>query len=212
MFKINVITQLLVFLILAIFINFMNLKALVVVMIMLLLILLINRIGSFIYAVMRFKWFFLVLLFIFVFNTPGEHLRAWSLSFGPTYEGISAGVTQILRIMIMLASLSLILACNTRQQLISGFYFLLLPLKYLGLKVERFAARLWLTLHYVEQQTDVLNKESFITQLKNMTDIKANHHNEIVNITFVVPSFNFADYLAISLAITGAISYMFSMY
>lgn len=212
MFKINVITQLLVFLMLAISINFMNLKVLVVLLTMLLLILLINRTDGFIRATLRFKWFFLVLLVIFVFNTPGEHLTAWPLAFSPTYEGVLAGVTQILRIMIMLASLSLILACNTRQQLISGFYCLLLPLRYLGLKVERFAARLWLTLYYVELQTEALNKENFITQLKNMTDIRTNHHNEIVSVTFVVPSFNFADYVAILLVSTSAISYMVSLY
>lgn len=211
MFKINVMTQLLVFFMLAISINFLNLSVLIALLTILLVIMLIHKVDGFIRATLRFKWFFLVMLIIFVFNTPGEHVVAWPFSFGPTYEGITAGVTQLLRIMLMLASLSLILACNTRQQLISGFYFIFSPLKHLGLKVERFAARLWLTLHYVELQTEALNKQNFINQLKNMADIKADQANESVSITFVVPSFNFTDYVAIALVTTSAISLMLSM-
>lgn len=208
----NVITQLLVFFMLAISINFLNLKVLIALLTILLVIMLFHKIDGFIRATLRFKWFFLVMLIIFVFNTPGEYVAAWPFSFGPTYEGITAGVTQMLRVMIMLASLSLILACNTRQQLISGFYFIFSPLKHLGLKIERFAARLWLTLHYVELQTEALNKQNFISQLKNMADIKADITNESVSITFVVPSFNFSDYAAIALVGSCATLLVFSMF
>ena len=212
MFKINMITQLLVFFMLAIVINFLTLKILIVLFIILLIILLINNISGFLRTTLRFKWFFLVMLTIFVFNTPGEHVAAWPLSISPTYEGIAAGLTQMLRIMIMLASLSLLLACNTRQQLISSFYFIFSPFKYLGLEVERFAARLWLTLHYVELQGEALDKQNFISQLKNMTDIKADHPNESISITFAVPSFNFADYAVIALAIAATLSLMFKVF
>ncbi len=208
----NVITQLLVFFMLAISINFLNLKVLIALLTILLVIMLFHKIDGFIRATLRFKWFFLVMLIIFVFNTPGEYVAAWPFSFGPTYEGITAGVAQMLRVMIMLASLSLILACNTRQQLISGFYFIFSPLKHLGLKIERFAARLWLTLHYVELQTEVLNKQNFISQLKNMADIKADITNESFSITFVVPSFNFSDYAAIALVGSCATLLVFSIF
>jgi energy-coupling factor transporter transmembrane protein EcfT len=212
MLKINIITQLLAFLILAISINFLSLKLLIVLFTMLLLILLINKVDGFIRAITRFKWFFLVMLIIFVFNTPGEHVTAWQLSISPTYEGVAAGVTQILRIIVMLAALSLILACNTRQQLISGFYFIFSPLKHFGLKVDRFAARLWLTLHYVELQSEALDKQNFINQLKNMADIKVNDANESVSIRFAAPSFSFADFATIALGFTGAILLIFKVF
>lgn len=212
MLKVNIITQLLVFLILAISINFLKLKILIAVLTILLAVLLINKIGGYIRATLRFKWFFLVMLIIFAFNTPGEHVGSWPLSISPTYEGIAAGVTQTLRIIIMLASLSLILACNTRQQLISGFYFIFYPLKHFGLKVERFAARLWLTLHYVELQSEAPDKQNFISQLKNMADIKADQANECVTITFAVPSFGFADFATIVLVATSAILLIFKVF
>jgi energy-coupling factor transporter transmembrane protein EcfT len=212
MFKINVITQLLAFLMLAICINFLNLRVLIIFFIILILILFVNKINGFVRATLRFKWFFLVMLVIFVLNTPGEHVSNWPLLISPTYEGVAAGITQMLRIIIMLAGLSLILACNSRQELISGFYFIFSPLKHLGLKVERFAARLWLTLHYVELQTEMLPKQSFINQLKNMADIKADVADESVIITFAVPRFNLADYAAIALIVATAILLAFRVF
>lgn len=51
----------------------------------------------------------------------------------------------------MLAGLALLLVTTSRESLIVGFYLLLSPLRVFKLNPERFAARLWLTLHYVEQ-------------------------------------------------------------
>jgi hypothetical protein len=156
----------------------------------------------------------MVMVLIIAFNTPGQHVTAWPFSISsdyisPTYEGIKAGFTQMLRILLMLASLSLIMAINTRQQLISGFYFIFLPLQYFGLKVERFAARLWLTLHYVELQGETRDKQNFISQLKNMTSLMAddvdNNINAETSIIFAVPGFNFADYLTLLLLIVAVL-------
>jgi energy-coupling factor transporter transmembrane protein EcfT len=199
MLKINVITQLLVFFMLAVLVNLTHLPVLIYIAAMLALALTGVKNNQFICSIKRLKWFFLVLLIIFAFNTPGEHVLLAGAPISPTYEGLLAGCTQALRIMLMLAALSLVLACNTRQQLISGFYFLFLPLKYLGLEVERFAARLWLTLHYVEtQQTD--NKQGFLESLKNMSPASINEstHDE-VEISFALPQFNLLDYASIAL-------------
>ena len=199
MLKINVITQLLIFFMLAILVNQTHLPVLIYIAAMLALALNGIKNNQFIRSIKRLKWFFLVLIIIFAFNTPGEYLMLSSVAIGPTYEGLQAGFTQALRIMVMLAALSLVLACNTRQQLISGFYFLFSPLKYLGLKVERFAARLWLTLHYVEtQQAD--NKQGFLENLKNMSPAFASEIKyEDVDISFALPEFGLFDYASITL-------------
>ncbi len=207
-FKINIVTQLLIFVTLAISINFLQLNVLVGLLIFLLILLMATKNVGFKYAVARFKWFFLVMLLIFVFSTPGEYVVQWPFSanpnfIGPTYEGIAAGATQVLRILLMLAALSLILASNTRQQLISGLYFIFSPLQYLGLKVERFAARLWLTLHYVELQKGEKNKQSFVEQLKNMTLLAPNDADEQVSVTLIAPSFSWLDYLLLALLLAA---------
>jgi len=199
MLKINIITQLLSFFVLAIIVNQLNLIALLAFFLVLVAILMLNKTQQFIHAVRKFKWLFLVMIGIFAFNTPGEHLVNWPFAISPTYEGIVAGFTQMLRIAIMLAALSLILAFNSRQQLISGFYFIFSPLKYLGLEVERFAARLWLTLHYVELQRETVAGQDFFSRLKNMTALKHKQTYDDISINFIVPKFRRADYIVIAL-------------
>ena len=199
MFKINIITQLLVFFILAISINLMTLNVLISLLILVVIALVFIKNNKFLRVIFRFKWFFIVMLLIFSFNTPGEHVPFWPLSFSPSYEGISAGFTQIVRVTLMLATLNLILAFNTQQELISGFYFIFSPLKFLGLKIERFVARLWLTLHYVEQQNESSSKQDFMSQLKNMAENKPEQFHQEVNIILQVPQFGILDFLVIVL-------------
>ena len=199
MIKINIITQLLGFFALAIIINYLNISSLLLVFVVLFAGILFKPQSQFLRAIKRFKWFFLVMLVIFAFNTPGEHLAAWPFPISPTYEGLIAGLAQTLRICVMLAALSLILAANTRQQFISGFYFIFSPFKYLGLEVERFAARLWLTLHYVELQRDNTANQDFIARLKEMTNLQLNSIHEDVSIQFEMPKFGLIDYAVIAL-------------
>lgn len=203
MFKINIISQLLIFFILAISINLMTLNALSILSIGVAIALALTQNNNFLRAILRFKWFFLVMLLIFSFNTPGEHVSFWPFAISPSYEGVWAGLTQILRLIVMLATLNLILACNTRQELISGFYFIFSPLKYFGLKIERFVARLWLTLHYVELQNEANSKQDFMSQLKNMTQCKPEQIDQEENVILKVPQFSYLDFLVIVLLFLG---------
>jgi energy-coupling factor transporter transmembrane protein EcfT len=209
MFNINIITQLLSFFALAVIVNQLNLKTLIFILAILLIMIIINKSHQFLRAIKRFRWLFLVMLLIFAFNTPGEHLLNWPFAMSPTYEGLISGLTQTIRITVMLAAISIILASNTRQQLISGFYFTFLPLKYLGLEVERFAARLWLTLHYVETQPEEKSHQDFFSRLNEMTNLKSNQSNDDVAIVFKVPQFSLADYLIITLLLIFLIAKAF---
>ena len=197
--KVNIITQLLSFFMLAVIINILNLKALVLILMFLIVILSLNNNQQFLRAMKRFKWFFLVLVVIFAFNTPGEHLVEWPFSISPTYEGLIAGFAQTLRIAVMLAALSLIFDLSSKQQIISGFYFIFSPLKSLGLEVERFAARLWLTLHYVELQRDNHTNRDLFGRLKEMTHFQLNPLEEHASIVFEMPQFGLIDYAVIVL-------------
>ena len=216
MLKINIITQLLVFFILAVSINFMTLNALFGLFIVFSVVLAFTKNHKFLRVTFRFKWFFLVMLLIFAFNTPGEHVQYWPFDISPSYEGIKNGFTQILRIMLMLAALSLMLACNTRQNMISGFYFLFLPFKFFGqsfeLKIERFAVRLWLTLHYVELQSEKKHNQDFMSQLKNMTTLKAGQAGEGDSVTLTVPTLNFADYTVLTILAMSVLIFAFKAF
>ena len=99
----------------------------------------------------RSRWLLLTLLLIFAFTTPGEYLPWWTLQVAPTYEGIHGGLLQAGRLIVMLTGLALLLGSTPREQLMAGIFQLLMPLRRFGFGAERFTARLWLTLHYVEE-------------------------------------------------------------
>lgn len=101
-------------------------------------------------VLLRMRWLILSILIIYAFGTPGELVPNFPIQFAPSYEGLSLAVIQLARLFIALAALNLLLTGSPQQEMMLGLYLLLLPLKYLGLNVERFAARLMLTLHYVE--------------------------------------------------------------
>lgn len=115
----------------------------------------------------RARWLMVSLLLIYAYATPGEYLRDLPFELLPTYEGIAAGTQQVLRLALMLAALALLLATTGREQLMGGIYQLLLPLRWLGFPPERFAARLWLTLHYVEQ-TPLPRRQAIDQFFRNM--------------------------------------------
>lgn len=98
----------------------------------------------------RARWLLLSIVLIYAYATPGEYVASVPDAWAPTYEGLREGSVQILRLAAMLAALSVLLATSSRAQIMAGIYQLTLPFKMFGIQPERFAARLWLTLHYVE--------------------------------------------------------------
>ncbi|MEQ1602703.1 MAG: hypothetical protein HOP04_06670 [Methylophilaceae bacterium] len=99
----------------------------------------------------RMRWLIISMMFIFSFSTPGEYVRQWPFELAPTYEGLSAGLLHVVRLLMVLAGLSLLLATSSRESLIAGFYQITAPLRNFNIPTEKFAARLCLTLHYAEQ-------------------------------------------------------------
>lgn len=190
--KINIVTQFVAFFLFAITLNLLNLNILTLIFAALIVVLMWVKNHRFYRLTKRLKWFYVVMLVIFAFNTPGEHVNDWPIS--PTYEGLRDGLVQLLRINVMLAALSILLAINSRQQLISGFYLILSPLRCLGLDVERFAARLWLTLHYVEiQQQTPKSTYAFSHLGEKLASIFSDANHDDVAIVLEKPRFTWLD-------------------
>ncbi len=197
----NTITQLSCFLIFTILMNQLSLLRVLVISALLMIALIYVKAQHFLRMLTRMKWFFLAMLLIFVFNTPGQHIQGWDYVLSPTYEGLASGLLQVFRMLALLAALSLIMALNTKQQLISGFYFMLLPLQRFGLKIERFAARLWLTLDYVEssQHVDKQNfkQQGLLKQLQAFGSASATQQADSC-ITFKMPVFKALDIVVLA--------------
>jgi energy-coupling factor transporter transmembrane protein EcfT len=129
---------------------------------------------NYVQVLLRMRWLFLSILFIYAFGTPGELVPQFPIQFAPTYEGLNLGLMQLARFMIALAALNLLLTSRPSEEMILGLYLLLWPLRFLGLNVGRFAARLILTLHYVEELAEsnkqVLSFDGLNFEHENVTE------------------------------------------
>lgn len=105
---------------------------------------------KFMKILLRMRWLWMTILCIYAWSTPGELVSVFPVNLAPSYEGLLLGINQLARVLIALSALHLLLNAQDKQEMILGLYLWLLPFKYLGLNVTRFAARLMLTLHYVE--------------------------------------------------------------
>jgi energy-coupling factor transporter transmembrane protein EcfT len=140
----------------------------------------------------RMRYILLFMLIVYAFNTPGEYLSDWPLTLAPTYEGIMAGIEQAVRLSLVLAGLALLLANTSREQFIAGLYILALPFRHVGANPERFAVRLWLTLHYVEH-LKISGRKGMLNQLKELETCAEMDRSAPETITLVNPQFGWQD-------------------
>lgn len=109
----------------------------------------------FITLIKRLRWIMLSLLLIYGYATPGSvvwQAAEWPLlaQFSPTAEGLITGFLQLERVVTMLAALAILAGLLSQQQLTSGLYYLIYPLRYVGLSPEKLVVRLALTMQYAE--------------------------------------------------------------
>lgn len=97
----------------------------------------------------RVRLLILVLFVVTLFMTPGAAIFPdWGLY--PTEEGVVLGLTQLLRLVGMLAAVSLLLDTTDDRSLAAGSLALLQPLAGKRQWPERAVARLLLVFHYLE--------------------------------------------------------------
>jgi hypothetical protein len=97
----------------------------------------------------RVRLLILVLFVVTLLMTPGAALvPEWGLY--PTEEGLRLGVTQLLRLLGMLAAVTLLLDTTDERSLAAGSLALLRPLAGTRQWPERAVARLLLVFHYLD--------------------------------------------------------------
>jgi hypothetical protein len=112
----------------------------------------------------------------------------------PTYEGVQLALLHGLKLMAMVSAVACLLSSTPKQEMIGGFYQLLGIFSSLGvLDRERFSARLWLTLHYVEQRQLVLKPSALMEYIKNDTQSYVSHDATIDEVTLQIRPFNIKD-------------------
>jgi len=145
----------------------------------------------------RVRYILLVMLLVYAYNTPGEYVAGWMFSLAPTYEGVHAGIEQALRLALIMAALAWLLTATDREQMIAGLYWLVKPFSFLGVQPERFAVRLWLTLHYVEHHESSADSSS-IRQLLQIEHLLKPDVNAPESIVLQRPAAKISDVFAVA--------------
>lgn len=162
-------------------------------------------VAEFLRLLKRVRYILLFLLIVYAYNTPGEYIAGWYFPTAPSYEGIHAGIEQMLRLAAILAGLALLLVATGREQLIAGLYWLARPFRFVGLDPERFAVRLWLTLYYVEHGLKN-RKQNSLHQLMKLEEMLDTEHGAPEQIVIMKPVMHYRDGLILfCLILLGAV-------
>jgi energy-coupling factor transporter transmembrane protein EcfT len=163
-----------------------------------------SHLKSFSNMLRRVRWLILILLVIYAFSTPGEYVSGFPVELSPSYEGIRAGIMQVVKIIIMLAALSILLTTTPREILIGGIYQLLRPFGIFKVDAKKFAVRIWLTMHYVESQTLKTRQKlstSQVLEAIDLDDINDSMHT-MPEITISIMPFTKLDIILIAFVLT----------
>ncbi|HFE37439.1 MAG TPA: hypothetical protein ENK06_03330 [Gammaproteobacteria bacterium] len=97
----------------------------------------------------RMRLFYLSILFIYLWFTPGEIMFVLPGIWSPTYEGFMLAAERILALCLLVFSVETLLRTTSRPLLLTGLYYLASPLMLLGVNRNQFIVRIILTLDLV---------------------------------------------------------------
>jgi len=109
--------------------------------------------------VQRMRWFFLSILIIYFWFTPG---RAFSPELAntlwiPSVDGVEQGLIRVACLVLIIATVSALLQSTCKEQLFSAIYSLISWTRHLGLSPERFAVRVTLTLEALTATQSIIS-------------------------------------------------------
>lgn len=109
----------------------------------------------------RLRWFFVSLLVLYFWFTPGEPVFSvdaqWS-GWLPTREGVAEGGIRIAALIVIVLAVNVLVIATSREQLLTGLLWLASPLESLGANRERFALRITLVLGAAPRVQELLTQ------------------------------------------------------
>jgi energy-coupling factor transporter transmembrane protein EcfT len=99
--------------------------------------------------ILRMRWFFLSIMLLYAWFTPGTALLPALSAYSPSQQGVAQGLTRCLVLIVLLSLVHWLVRSTKRDQLIQGIYWLAKPLVWWGLKPDVIAVRLDLVLETV---------------------------------------------------------------
>lgn len=106
----------------------------------------------------RLRWFYLTILLLYGWLTPGQAISSLPVIQNLTLQGIQAGLLQVTSLMFMVTALILLLGQLARDKLIGAIFWWSYPLQWIKISRERLVLRLMLTMDAVQSLQQQLTK------------------------------------------------------
>ncbi len=133
----------------------------------------------------RMRWFFLSIIIMYFWFTPGDALFGIQSAWLPTIDGIELGLTRVFALVVIILAVNLFLKTTAKRDMMSALIWLTYPLSVFGDFQQRFAVRMTLTLEAVAQVQALchsLNKERQKTKnpITRISAIVANVYQQVL--------------------------------
>lgn len=167
------------FLILSAFVVFGGVYELAFGLLIVLSVVLVKRLQSLeisLRIVKRMKWFFLSILVLYLWFTPGAPLFGISVAGMPTVEGISTGALRVMSLILVIFAVNYFVTSIARNKLVEAIVWLLYPIKLLGIDNTTLALRIALVLEIIPKvQNIVLEvRQGYQDQLRSSAESASN--------------------------------------
>lgn len=99
----------------------------------------------------RLRWFFLSIVIVYWWFTPGDPIIPYVHVLIPSEEGIIEGMVHLVVLVTLVAGVNLLLATTPKPALMAALLWLLRPMKIVGLDTDKLALRMTLTLEAADK-------------------------------------------------------------
>ena len=165
--------RIILFIILAGFVAFGDSRQLLLAFLLLFLALASSRFQSLQLSVRflkRMRWFFVSILIIYLWFTPGRPLIGEGAAYMPSIEGLQTGALRICSLILIVLAVNYFVSMIARNPLVAAIVWLLSPLKLIGIDHKIIALRMVLTLELIPKVQgivmDVANLEHSTAERK----------------------------------------------
>lgn len=124
--------------------------------------------------ILRLRWFWLSIALLYGLMTPGESLLVVSSHLIVTKTGLFQGLERCLGLIVVLLYFSLLTSQLTATQWQDALYWMVSPLRFLGISVEKISLRLSLTMQVATEIQKKLatnqKKQSIVRSIRQLPD------------------------------------------
>lgn len=104
----------------------------------------------------RMKWFFISILVVYLWFTPGTPVLDLDMAGLPTEEGVSTGLLRVMSLVLIIFAVNYFVSAIARSKLVEAVIWLLVPVKWVGIDNRKIALRIALVLELIPKVQQIV--------------------------------------------------------